>query len=143
MKVSFDLDGTLFGVHSEKLVDIYNRGLEHGDTMGILTARGLNNPRGIIQAEVRRLGIAHWDFWYDAVLMTQDEIKDIIDLHGVLSPAERLGAHKFKKRMIESTNISLHFDDECEWLWKLSPQLPLIDVSKWGGDSKNLPSIGI
>lgn len=154
LKVSFDLDGTLFGIHSKRLVRTYNKCLEMGCTVGILTGRGINNPRKIIQAEVRRLGISHWDFWYDASHLTDEERNDIHDITGKTGSTLNPGVIRFKKRMLMTTGIDMHFDDECKMLWKEAPELGeplkgvvLIDVTRWGGDSyphaPNLPSIRV
>jgi len=134
MKVSFDLDGTLFGVFGPYLINVYDDYVAKGYEVGILTGRCMFNPVDMVQAEVKRIGIKKWDFWYDATMMSGLE-KTLVQGNILeLPPEQRISVHMFKNRMIRDTKINLHFDDEARFMRQLDSQVPVFDVTQWGGE---------
>ena len=132
MKVSFDLDGTLFGVNYRRLVQIYNSLHDTGAEIGILTGR-TPAMRASSMSILNQIGIQGWNFWYDAEYMNAEEAS-LIPVRTYVAPDEREGIHRFKVRMIEEKEISRHYDDEVRWMIQYAPESPLVDVTKWGGD---------
>ena len=133
MKVAFDLDGTLFGVNSKRLVGIYNSLLESGAEVGILTGR---TPlyRNSSMETLKRIGINHWDFWYDSEYMRPSELVLITMDIMAMKPDMREAVHKYKARMIREMSIDRHYDDETRWIILYDPSLPIVDVTSWGGE---------
>jgi hypothetical protein len=133
MKISFDLDGTLFGIHSDKLVQIYKTSLANGDEVGILTGRTPLHRESSIET-LKRIGITYWDFWYDAEYMNPSEVALVTMDIMTMKPSQREGVHRYKVRMIRETGIDEHYDDETRWMVIYDSTLPAVDVTKWGGE---------
>lgn len=141
MKISFDLDGTLFGVFGPYLVNVYDDYLARGFEVGILTGRCMVNPVEKIQEEVKRIGVPKWDFWYDATMMNGLEkvlLRSPIEGRNIdilsVPPEQRIAVHIFKNRVIKEKEIGLHFDDEAKFMLVQDPAVPVFDIMEWGGE---------